>query len=238
MLNVGASDKDGITERGFRGIGRLGGLAYAETVQFTTSALGESVKTVMICDCTKMHRLLQKSNTETSDIMETFRAISCIEEQPESPSQHYFEVQLRGVQQDLGLLDENEVTRYLSETAPVDFDSQQFSQSRKIRDFFANNKVPLTCYKILRGERRKPIYKLYSRSLNTGKQTRTKTKDYVRDVELFYKNASDGKPLYIGWLAITDFSGIISDERVQGIRFRKGNILVGDASTFAKFFPS
>ena len=32
LMNVGASDKDGITERGFRGIGRLGGLAYAEKV--------------------------------------------------------------------------------------------------------------------------------------------------------------------------------------------------------------
>lgn len=29
LMNVGASDKDGVTERGFRGIGRLGGLAYA-----------------------------------------------------------------------------------------------------------------------------------------------------------------------------------------------------------------
>lgn len=44
--------------------------------------------------------------------------------------------------------------------------------------------------------------------------------------------------LYIGWLALTDFSGVISDESVQGIRFRKGNILVGNNTTFVKFFPS
>ena len=83
-----------------------------------------------------------------------------------------------------------------------------------------------------------PIYKLYSRSLSTGKQERTQNKDYVRDVEFIYHEASDGKPLYIGWLAITDFSGIISDDAVQGIRFRKGNILVGNGTTFSKFFPS
>ena len=35
-----------------------------------------------------------------------------------------------------------------------------------------------------------------------------------------------------------DFSGVISDESVQGIRFRKGNILVGNGTTFANFFPS
>ena len=232
------SDKDGITERGFRGIGRLGGLAYAEKVQFVTTAIGDATKTIMTCDCVRMQQLLQKSNNETSDIMETFKAISTFEEQPEDSNEHYFEVRLLGVPQESGLLDEDDVIRYLSETAPIDFDSQQFPQARKIRDHFSEKGFPITCYKILRGARKKPIYKLYSRSLSTGKQGRTKAKDYVRDVEFIYKEASDGKPLYIGWLAITDFSGVISDESVQGIRFRKGNILVGNGTTFANFFPS
>ena len=238
LMNVGVSDKDGITERGFRGIGRLGGLAYAEKVQFVTSAIGDSTRTIMTCDCIRMQQLLQKSNNETSDIMETFKAISAFEEQPEDSNEHYFEVRLLGVPQESGLLDEDDVIRYLSETAPIDFDSQQFPQARKIRDHFSEKGFPITCYKILRGARKKPIYKLYSRSLSTGKQGRTKAKDYVRDVEFIYKEASDGKPLYIGWLAITDFSGVISDESVQGIRFRKGNILVGSGTTFANFFPS
>ena len=238
LMNVGASDKDGITERGFRGIGRLGGLAYAEKVQFVTTAIGDATKTIMTCDCIRMQQLLQKSNNETSDIMETFKAISTFEEQPEDSNEHYFEVRLLGVPQESGLLDEDDVIRYLSETAPIDFDSQQFPQARKIRDHFSEKGFPITCYKILRGARKKPIYKLYSRSLSTGKQGRTKTKDFVRDVEFIYKEASDGKPLYIGWLAITDFSGVISDESVQGIRFRKGNILVGNGTTFANFFPS
>lgn len=238
LMNVGASDKDGITERGFRGIGRLGGLAYAEKVQFVTTAIGDATKTIMTCDCVRMQQLLQKSNNETSDIMETFKAISTFEEQPEDSNEHYFEVRLLGVSQESGLLDEDDVIRYLSETAPIDFDSQQFPQARKIRDHFSEKGFPITCYKILRGARKKPIYKLYSRSLSTGKQGRTKTKDFVRDDEFIYKEASDGKPLYIGWLAITDFSGVISDESVQGIRFRKGNILVGNGTTFANFFPS
>ena len=238
LMNVGVSDKDGITERGFRGIGRLGGLAYAEKVQFVTSAIGDSTRTIMTCDCIRMQQLLQKSNNETSDIMETFKAISAFEEQPEDSNEHYFEVRLLGVPQESGLLDEDDVIRYLSETAPIDFDSQQFPQARKIRDHFSEKGFPITCYKILRGARKKPIYKLYSRRLSTGKQGRTKAKDYVRDVEFIYKEASDGKPLYIGWLAITDFSGVISDESVQGIRFRKGNILVGSGTTFANFFPS
>lgn len=238
LMNVGASDKDGVSERGFRGIGRLGGLAYAEKVQFITSARGDAQKTIMTCDCVRMQQLLQKTNNETSDIMETFKAISTFDEQAEAIDEHYFEVRLVGVPKESGLLDEEDAVRYLAETAPIDFDSQQFVQARKIREYFSQKGFPITCYKILRGARRMPIYKLYSRSMATGKQERTKTKDYVRDVEFIYKEASDGKPLYIGWIAITDFSGIISDEAVQGIRFRKGNILVGNGTTFAKFFPS
>lgn len=238
LLNIGHSDKNGVDERGFRGIGRLAGLAYAEEVQFITSAYSEPVKTVMTCDCVKMQRLLQKTNTETTDVMETFKAISSFTDpQPEDKDEHFFEVRMIGVPEDSGLLEENTVWSYLAETAPVDFDSQKFGPAEKIRDFFEEKGHPITCYKILRGSRKLPIYKLYSRSLSTGQQSRTKDKDYIRNVEFICDKASDGKPLYIGWLAITDFSGTISNEAIQGIRFRKGNILVGDNSTFAKFFP-
>lgn len=238
LMNIGASDKDGVNERGFRGIGRLAGLAYANEVRFITSAINENVKTVMICDCVKMQQLLLKSNNETKDLMETFKAITRFEVVPEDSAEHYFEVQLKGVSAESDLMDEAKVFDYLAETAPIDFDGQKFTQARKIREYFEGKGAHITCYKILRGTRKLPIYKKYSRSLSIGKTEKTKNKDYVRDVEFIYQEASDGKPLYIGWLAITDFSGIVSDESVQGIRFRKGNILVGDSTTFAKYFPS
>ena len=167
----------------------------------------------MICDCVKMQQLLLKSNRETSDVMETFMAISSFSDlQPEDENEHYFEVCLTGVPVESGLLEESDVWNYLSETAPVDFNSQQFSQAQKIRDHFEDRGYPISCYKILRGSRKLPIYKPYSRSMSTGKQEKTKNRDYVRDVEFVYAEASDGSPLYIGWLALTDFSGIISDE--------------------------
>lgn len=191
LLNVGASDKDGIAERGFRGIGRLGGLAYADEVRFITSAVEESTKTIMICNCIRMQELLQKSNTETSDVMETFRAISRFETQPEDADEHYFEVQLYGVTEDSGLLNGDSVKKYLAETAPVDFNGQEFIQASKVRDFFNRNGHPITNYKILWGSRKLPIYKLYSRYLTTGKQERTKNKDGVRDVEFVCEKLKD-----------------------------------------------
>ena len=38
--DLGASPKDGTSERGFRGIGRLGGLGYCECIRFETRRLG------------------------------------------------------------------------------------------------------------------------------------------------------------------------------------------------------
>lgn len=238
LLSIGASEKGGVEERGFRGIGRLAGLAYADEVQFITSCKGDTVQTTMTCDCARLLTLLQKSNNETYDVMETFKAISSFDTQPADPDAHYFEVRMIGVPKESGLLDENSVCDYLAETAPVDFNDQKFSQAQKIRSEFASKGFPITCYKIFRGPRKLPIYKKYARSMSTGKQARTKNSDYIRNVEFVYETASDGTPLYIGWLAITDFSGVISDESIQGIRFRKGNILVGNSTTFAKFFPS
>ena len=70
---------------------RLAGLAYANEVQFVTSAYGEPVKTIMTCDCVKMQLLLQKTNTETSDVMETFKAISKFDDsQPEDKDRTLF----------------------------------------------------------------------------------------------------------------------------------------------------
>lgn len=238
LLSVGNSDKDGINERGFRGIGRLGGLAYAKSVKFLTSYVGESTKVVMTCDCVRLQELLLKSNKETNDVMETFTTISEVVELPEKREKHYFEIQLIGVPVESGLLDESAVVAYLSETAPVDFNDQEFIFGNQINEFFTMKGHPLTCYNIYRGNRKMPIYKPYSRYLNAGFQKRTKVKDYIREIKTFEGYTDNGELLYLGWIALTDFSGAISDISQQGIRFRKGNILIGNNTTLAKYFPS
>lgn len=237
LYSIGASDKNISEERGFRGIGRLGGLAYADKVQFVTSAVGETTKTTMTCDCIRLQQLLLKSNNETSDVMETFKAICSSNEEQEDADAHYFEVHLLGITDDK-LLDNERVLKYIAETAPIDFDSQLFSLADKIRKYFAEKNFPITCYKIFRDDRKLQIYKVYSDKVPTGGKKSTRGNDSIHDIEFVYEKASDGKPLYIGWLAKTDFSAMISDVSIQGIRLRKGNILVGNNTTFTKFFPS
>lgn len=239
LCDVGNSGKNYETERGFRGIGRLGGLAYATTVFFVTSAKGENKKSVLEWDCEKMRKLLAPSNREIEDIVGVIEAITSFHQESEEPDEHYFEVILENVIPSADeLLDETTISEYLAAVAPVDFDEQKFIHAREIKKFYAEKDVLIPTYNIYFNNRKLPIYKPYTRTLNTGAQERTREKDFVRRVEPVYGCNENGKLLYIGWLAITDFSGQISDERLQGIRLRKQNILVGDNSTFARFFPS
>lgn len=48
LLNIGSSSKRHSKNRGFRGIGRLGGMSYCNTIIFTTSAENEAFKTQLV----------------------------------------------------------------------------------------------------------------------------------------------------------------------------------------------
>jgi molecular chaperone HtpG len=249
LLDIGNSQKDFEKDRGFRGIGRLSAIGFVKSLVFKTSYQGESVETIVKLDGDKFLSLInphRKNNevvTESEEIetaIGVMKQINSIDTIPASKETHYFEVILEGIKEDYNdILNEEAVKQYISTVAPVGFDHQKFVPfAKRIEDFYKGKSILINKYDIFFENRNQSIYKLYTKTIQTGKTYRTKTKDMVRDVELLYEELSDGTPLYIGWLAITDFAGQISDELMQGIRLRKQNILIGDRTTFAKFFPS
>ena len=54
LTSVGASKKDRQRDAGFRGIGRLAGMAYCDTLIFRTSFPGETVLTTVRFDCSRL----------------------------------------------------------------------------------------------------------------------------------------------------------------------------------------
>lgn len=239
LSDIGNSDKEYEKNRGFRGIGRLGGLGYATNLYFITSFKGENKRTVIKWDCMRLKELLAPKNKEKEDLFEVIHEAMSFWPEDECSDAHYFEVKLEGISEIFKCLyTAEDIDAYLANVAPVDFDGQQFPFSTDIKSFFTKKGFPIQSYNICHVGRNKPIFKLYTRSLSTGGQQRTRSKDYVKDVSFVYEETESGSPLYIGWLAITDFSGQISDERLQGIRLRKGNILIGESTMFSRFFPS
>lgn len=65
--DIANSNKQIGKNKGFRGIGRLCGLAYCTTLKFTTSYVGEDVKSIMTCDAQKMRAMLLENKKYTLD---------------------------------------------------------------------------------------------------------------------------------------------------------------------------
>ena len=68
MTDVADSEKDRNTEKGFRGIGRLAGLGYCDTLIFQTTAKGEDKKSIIKWDGVKLKDIVaDQSQHPTSD---------------------------------------------------------------------------------------------------------------------------------------------------------------------------
>ena len=90
LMNVGNSKKRHSNNRGFRGIGRLGGMSYCDTLVFTTSAEQEPKKTVVSFDCKKLRNLLIPGQYEDMTLSDVLSEITTVTIEDEKPEKHYF----------------------------------------------------------------------------------------------------------------------------------------------------
>ena len=81
LKNIAQSTKQKGVDKGFRGIGRLGGLGYCEKLIFETSANGETEKSIMIWEAKKLKEIIadrtQKQEASTViDEVTIFKQVS------------------------------------------------------------------------------------------------------------------------------------------------------------------
>lgn len=113
MGDIANSDKKIGVDKGFRGIGRLCGLAYCRTLVFTTSYAGETVASRMSFDAKLMREMLISDKKYTVD--EILDAIVTTETDTEEKDKHYFKVELIDINhENTDLLDTAGVRDYLS----------------------------------------------------------------------------------------------------------------------------
>ena len=112
--DIADSDKELGIDKGFRGIGRLGGLAYCDTLRFTSSAKGEPNKTIMTWDAKRLMALIQDKNEKDSAEALLSQVID-YETVAEHPDEHYFIVELIGIRKENHeLLDVAAIRNYVS----------------------------------------------------------------------------------------------------------------------------
>lgn len=230
LLNIAQSTKQRGIDKGFRGIGRLGGLAYCDKLVFETSFKGEDTKTTLIWDATLLKEIINDRN-EKEDAVTVIQKVTTSVVSKEDSDKHYFKVILEGVTNE-DLLDKKGVEKYLSMVAPLPFPTR-FIYKSLIYEELKKEGLLLDEYRIYLNTEQ--LYKNYSTSIYKGDENDKRKDDEILHIEFFKEYAKDGQLLFWGWHSISGKNQSINQINYsRGFRLRKSNIQVGDEFTLIK----
>ncbi|MCL2301501.1 MAG: ATP-binding protein [Firmicutes bacterium] len=233
LLDIGHSPKRFTNARGFRGIGRLAGIAYCSELVFETSAAGEDRRTVVAFDAqTLCERMLNQS--VDVDLHTLIADVVAIKSEQEARSRHYFHVVMAGAKDTDDILDADMVRQYLEQVAPVDFHNA-FGWGKIIKSKLRAAGFAPTSYNIWIGDEHgsAPVAKAYRDTVIADRLR--ELDDSISEIEI-KEFICDGEPIAYLWYAKTNFYGTLQEEAMKGIRLRKGNILIGDKTTLNYIF--
>lgn len=225
LTSVGASKKDRKRDAGFRGIGRLAGMAYCDELVFRTTFPGERTLSIVHFDCAKLTKAMEPDeggDIELADLLASAITFDQKENAVE-PGSHFFEVVLQGLDRAPGVID------YLSETAPVEFNptwSRRADIEAKHKAYFGALLETVDVF-VTSGTAETQVFKPYGETYEFAKGV-TRMKDIS-----FY---SDDDGSYWGWVGRLDQSAAVTDKRTRGLRVRVRNIQVDGTEMFETLF--
>ncbi|RXT29849.1 molecular chaperone Hsp90 [Rhizobium leguminosarum] len=232
MAALGASGKRGTTSRGFRGVGRLAGLGYAQELIFRSKAAGDAMVAELTWDCRKLKVLLSQGD---GDIESLIRSVATLRKKHVGDyPDHFFEVELRGViriRSD-NLMSPAAVGDYLGQVAPVPF-APEFRFGEEIRAALAPV-VQLGDLQIRINDNDRPIYRPHRDAIvHDGSKAITFDRLSISEI-----SSMDGEAAAVVWVLHHDYEGALPNAAgVKGLRLRSGNVQVGDHNLLEELFP-
>jgi len=232
LLAIGSSPKRGTRARGFRGVGRLAGLAYGRSLTFRTRSAGDDEVIEIHWDCQRLKTALRdvEQRDDISSVIQrvvTIRTLS-----GRGWPKHFFEVELADVirtKRD-ALLSEAAVADYLAQVAPVPF-AGDFQWVDAIAKHLAP--VRLADLDIRIGERAS-----LTRPFHNSFKVSDAVDDQFSEIELLTFTDLDGGTAGVGWVLHHRYLGSITVRaQVGGLRLRVGNVQIGAADLMEDFFP-
>lgn len=229
--DVANSQKDRTKRKGFRGIGRLGGLGYCKKLIFETSYKGEAQKSIVTLNAKQLRKIIEDKNIK-KDAASVIGMITTFDEKDEKKGKHYFKVTLENVTNE-ELLDESDIRDYLSMVGPVPF-SKEFEFAKKIHKYYKKKNVKIEEYDVHLNINEQKLYKPYK----TVMSARGNEIVEIKDVNFHDIRNDDDDLIAIVWYGISDNlnSQIPRNEITRGIRLRKDNIGIGSETTLGRFF--
>lgn len=240
MTSIGGSRKRSIPgSRGFRGVGRLAGLGYCRSLSFRSKRHNDKRIMQITWDCMKFKKILRDS-TFAGNLEDVIREVSTVTSSQAKSETAFFEVILDGIirlKNDV-LLNSALVKNYLSQVAPVPF-HPDFQFRDELNKWLKEYEIEPGYYITLfdaNVEEKAPetIYRPHRKEFTgaAGQQ------DTIGSIKYIGLPGISGDTAAIGWIADTSYYGAIpSSELLKGIRFRVGNIQVGEPNIVADEFP-
>jgi molecular chaperone HtpG len=231
LVPIAQSKKSRGYDRGFRGIGRLSGLAFAESVTFLTRANARDPVTRVVWS--------KPGIADQADSVQStkpgFQDWVKVETLDDSDyPEHFFRVEIHGISRHSAgvLLNREAVRGYISEVCPVPL-VPDFPFFCKVQEIFAPHQPPYSLRVTLDGEEQ-PIHRQYASKIALAGNK----EDYFQELEEVYVPSIDGRgDAAVGWIAHSSYLGaILKGHRIRGIRARAGNIQVGDERVFDHLF--
>lgn len=230
--DIANSNKEIGKNKGFRGIGRLCGLAYCKILKFTTSYKGEPVKSTMTCDAKKMREMLIENKKYTLD--EIWSEIVTFDTESADNAEHFFEVELLEInRENTDLLSAQKVRDYLSFVAPVPY-KNTFVLRGQISKHSKNIGYTIDeyCIKVNGAQ----IFKEYTTKLKETSGNNLKNYDEISRLE--FKDFYDENRLIAWmWVGLSRFEKQIPRiNQMRGIRLRSANIQLGSDDSLLELF--
>lgn len=231
LIPIARSRKKRGVDRGFRGIGRLAGLAFADKVRFRTRTRGMRSITEIAWDGTTL-RANAADGANPQGIIERCVTVSIVD--AGGWPDHFFEVEVEHVARHAAgrILNREAVRKYIGEVGPVPL-SEEFPFKAEVEGMFANDYQPLTLDIRIGGEH-EPVRRRHGPDLKFSVE---RTGRFV-DLEPVRVPAADSnEDAAIGWIAHSSYMGAIPKELgVRGLRLREGNIQIGGEKVLDPLF--
>ncbi|MFC1601551.1 ATP-binding protein [Candidatus Sumerlaeota bacterium] len=227
LVNIGMSGKNLESDAGFRGIGRLAGIAYCDSLVFKTQHHEEKKVSTVTFDARALREAMSPKNREVKELGEVVDTYVAVTTEPARKKDHFLEVSMNGINSNGdAFLAPKDVRLYLEQVAPLPMDTQSFHLAREFYDWVKKAGVALpevnvvidsdgTSYELF-----KPYKKL------TYSTAQGNHKVHVRGLHFFPQNITSDSPFWL-WYAETNCPGVIRDDAVAGLRLRKSNIGIG-----------
>jgi hypothetical protein len=236
LVDIGMSNKRVDTDAGFRGIGRLAGIAYCDTLSFRTTAKGNSDIATVRIDCNSIRQAISPSLRKAEELSNVVESCSGLDFESCGKDNHFFEVIMEGVDTRAAeFLDWHVLEKYLSQVAPVEYDSLHFLFAPKINEWIRKHQlaVPTITLIISAPGGKRQVFKPYKGNY------KTKVGNYrveIQDIVFFPEEPGQDCPFWL-WYGKNELLGMVDDETSAGLRFRKNNIALGGPERVAELFP-